>query len=70
MKQIQLTLVRQDSDSTLFTFHDEWTNEVILTKSFELNESLIVDVSDEFNNFKIQTNGTSHDFDFTSSSVE
>jgi len=70
MKQIEIKLVRQDSDSTLFTFLDEETQDVLFTKSFNLDESYIIQVREDFNTFSIMHNGSSSDFDFTSSSVE
>ena len=70
MRQIELTLVRLDSDSTLFTFKDEETNEIVLSKPFDLHESTLVSVRDDFSNFVIESNGSTTEYDFTSSSVE
>lgn len=70
MKQIELKLVRQESDSTLFTFLDEETQDVLFTKSFNLDESHTIEVREDFNNFSIMHNGSSSEFDFTSASVE
>lgn len=70
MRQVVLTLIRQDSDSTLFTFKDEETNEIVLSKPFDLYESTLVSVRDDFSNFVIESNGSTTEYDFTSSSVE
>lgn len=70
MKQIQLKLVRTSDDSTTFKFVDEETLDVLLEKTFTLDEEHIVSVRDEFVNFIVTSDGIKDGFDFTSSSVE
>lgn len=70
MKQIELKLVRDESGSTLFTFVDEETQDVLFTKSFNLDESYTIEVREDFNTFSILHNGSNGEFDFVSASVE
>jgi len=70
MKNVDITLIRNNSGTNLFTFLDEETSEEVLVKEFQINETHSMNVRDGLYTFKIINHNNNDDFDFVSSSLD